>query len=305
MTSPPTGRFAPSPTGPLHFGSVVTALASYLDARSRGGRWLLRIDDLDPPREAPGAADGILATLVALGLEWDGEVTWQSRRGEAYRDALSRLADTGVSFPCACTRATVGKGPYPGTCRNGLPPGRRARAVRVRVGATCVGFEDRVQGNVTRTLAEQGGDFIVRRADGLIAYHLAVVVDDAAAGITDVVRGVDLLDTTPQQIHLQRQLGLSTPTYAHLGVVLGPDGHKLSKQTGARPVLPAAAALAAWAALDFLGLSPPVAARGAPAAELLQWALPRWAGHALPRAAAVYDDGGVQSAAANIARSAS
>lgn len=301
MTATVVGRFAPSPSGPLHFGSVVAAMASYLDARARGGRWLLRIDDLDPPREVAGAADAILATLAALGLEWDGAVTYQSRRGAAYREALERLAASGASFPCACTRAMVGKGPYPGTCRNGLPPGRRARAVRVRVGDARIAFEDRWQGRQERCLATSSGDFVVRRADGLVAYHLAVVVDDAAAGVTDVVRGLDLLESTPQQIHLQHLLGLPTPSYGHFGVVLGRHGNKLSKQTRAPAVLADDAAQAAWAALDFLRLTPPADARGAPVAELLRWGVARWPGHEPPRAAMVYDYSGDAAGAAGTA----
>lgn len=273
----PVGRFAPSPTGPLHQGSVVAAVASYLDARARGGRWLLRIDDLDPPREVAGAADLIIETLHALGLDWDGEIVYQSRRGAAYADALAALDTAGATFPCGCTRAMVGSGPYPGTCRDGLPPGRRARSLRVRVDADVIGFEDRVQGHYAQRLDVECGDFIVRRADGLVAYHLAVVVDDAAAGVTDIVRGVDLIDSTPRQLHLQRLLGLPRPTYAHIDVVRDARGVKLSKQSGAPGVLPAAAPAALYAALAFLGHAPPSEAVGAPVRELLDWALPRWA----------------------------
>ncbi len=270
------GRFAPSPTGPLHFGSVVAALASWLSARAKGGRWLLRIDDLDPPREVEGAAATILRTLEALALEWDGAVVYQSRRGTAYAAALERLQDAGQIFPCACTRRQVGPGPYPGTCRNGLPAGVRGRALRVRVDDTPVVIADAVQGRFEACLARTCGDFVVRRADGLVAYHLAVVVDDAAAGVTDVVRGLDLLDSTPRQVWLQRLLGLPTPAYAHLPVVLGRNGSKLSKQTGAAAVLPDSAPAALAAALDFLGLTPPPALVGALPGELLAWALPRW-----------------------------
>lgn len=273
----PVGRFAPSPTGPLHQGSVVAAVASFLDARARDGRWLLRIDDLDPPREVAGAADLIIETLLALGLEWDGEIVYQSRRGAAYAEALAVLDAAGATFPCACTRSMVGSGPYPGTCREGLPPGRRARSLRVRVDDRVIGFDDRVQGHYAQRLDTECGDFIVRRADGLIAYHLAVVVDDAAAGVTDVVRGVDLIDSTPRQLHLQRLLGLPHPRYAHIDVVRDARGVKLSKQSGAPGVLPAQAAAALHAALEFLGLAPPRAVAGAPVRELLEWALPRWA----------------------------
>ncbi|MEQ9060036.1 MAG: tRNA glutamyl-Q(34) synthetase GluQRS [Gammaproteobacteria bacterium] len=270
------GRFAPSPTGPLHQGSVVAAVASWLDARAGGGRWLLRIDDLDPPREVAGAANLIIETLLALGLEWDGEIVYQSRRDAAYAAALDALEAAGWLFPCACTRAMVGRGPYPGTCRAGVPAGRRARALRVRVDAAAIVFEDRVQGRLEHRLADTCGDFVVRRADGLIAYHLAVVVDDAAAGISDVVRGVDLVDSTPRQIHLQHLLGLPVPRYAHIPVVCDARGVKLSKQSGAPGVLPAQAPAALAAALRFLGLPPPAELAGAPVATLLGWALPRW-----------------------------
>lgn len=295
------GRFAPSPTGPLHFGSVVTAVASWLDARARGGRWLLRIDDLDPPREQPGAGETIIRTLEALALHWDGPVTWQSRRAAAHADALAALDRAGATFPCACTRREAGPGPYPGTCRGGLPAGRRARATRVRVDATPVRIVDRVQGPYEQRLDAVCGDFIVRRADGLVAYHLACVVDDAAAGVNDIVRGVDLLDSTPRQVHLQRLLGLPEPAYAHLPVVLGPGGEKLSKQTGAPGVRPADAPAALAAALGFLGLSPGADLRGAPPASLLAWALERWSPARLPGGASrVY-----AFAPSNISRSVS
>ncbi|MGR8918731.1 MAG: tRNA glutamyl-Q(34) synthetase GluQRS [Gammaproteobacteria bacterium] len=271
-----TGRFAPSPTGPLHFGSVTSAAASWLEARAGGGRWLLRIDDLDPPREEPGAADLILATLEALALTWDGAVVFQSTRAAAYAAALDELARADHLFPCACTRREVGSGPYPGTCRDGLPAGREARSLRVRIEPGGITVADRVQGTYTQELASACGDFIVRRADGLVAYHLAAVVDDAAAGVTDVVRGADLLESTPRQIFLQRLLGLPQPRYAHLPVVVDAAGNKLSKQTGAPPVTPADAPAALYQALDFLGLAPPAELAGAPPASLLEWALPRW-----------------------------
>ncbi|HSD41782.1 MAG TPA: tRNA glutamyl-Q(34) synthetase GluQRS, partial [Burkholderiales bacterium] len=205
------GRFAPSPSGPLHFGSLVAALGSYLDARMHAGEWLVRMEDLDPPREAPGAADEILRTLESLGLEWDGGVMRQSTRSDAYRSALAQLDKTGATYPCACTRAEIsdsavggtdGSLVYPGTCRNGLPAGRTRRATRVRVGEAVIDFEDAVRGPQRQPLADVVGDFVLLRADGLFAYQLAVVVDDAAQGITDVVRGADLLDSTPRQILL-------------------------------------------------------------------------------------------------------
>ena len=259
-----TGRFAPSPTGPLHFGSLVAAAASWLDARAAGGRWLVRIEDLDRPRVQPGAADEILRTLEALGLRWDGEVLWQSRREALYRDALERLR--AHTYWCGCSRREIadsslglavdGARIYPGTCRAGLAADRRTRALRVRVPDGVVRFVDRVQGEQAQQLARDVGDFVLYRADGLFAYQLAVVVDDAAQGVTDVVRGADLLDSTARQIHLQRLLGVPTPRYLHVPVAVNAQGEKLSKQTGARPVDPRRPAEALAAALAFLGQPP-------------------------------------------------
>jgi glutamyl-Q tRNA(Asp) synthetase len=238
------GRFAPSPTGPLHFGSLVAALASYLAARSAGGKWLLRMEDLDKPREQPGTADDILRALDKLGLEWDGPVIYQSTRLERYRAVLDDLARRGFAYPCACTRreledsalAIDGSRIYPGTCRRGLAPGKTARAVRVRTHGAPIGFADTVQGWLEQRVETEVGDFVLLRADGITAYQLAVVVDDLDQGITDVVRGADLLDSTARQIHLQRLLGARTPRYAHVPVVVNAAGEKLSKQTGARPL---------------------------------------------------------------------
>ena len=238
------GRFAPSPTGPLHFGSLVSAMASFLQARAQGGQWFVRIEDLDPPREQPDAADHILRMLEALGMTWDGEVWYQRHRHPEYEAAISRLEAAGAVYACTCSRREVADssvrgidGPvYPGTCRDrGIGDGA-ARAQRVRTDATVVVFDDRWQGRVARTLDRDYGDFVLRRADGLFAYQLAVVVDDAAQGISEVVRGADLLESTPRQIHLQRLLGLPTPTYAHHAVVLNDAGQKLSKQTQAPPI---------------------------------------------------------------------
>ena len=257
------GRFAPSPTGPLHFGSLLAAVGSFLDARANGGEWLLRMEDLDPPREAPGAAYEILRTLEALGLYWDGEVTYQSRRHEAYQAALAQLEQAGATYPCGCTRREIQANAgdtaqiYPGTCRNGLPAGRTARSIRLRVPDIRFGFEDRLQGPCNETLATQSGDFILRRADGLFAYQLAVVVDDAAQGITDIVRGADLLACTCQQIALQQALGYPTPHYLHLPVVVNTQGEKLSKQTGARAVTVAHAVTTLARVLEALGQTLP------------------------------------------------
>jgi glutamyl-Q tRNA(Asp) synthetase len=279
------GRFAPSPTGPLHFGSLVAAVGSWADARASAGEWLVRMEDLDPPREAPGAAAAILRALEALGLQWDGPVLYQSARAEAYRAALDQLQRRGVLFPCGCTRKEIadsgiialdGSRVYPGTCRGGLPSGRTARATRIRVDAAAAEFEDGLQGRVRQDLARDVGDFVLVRADGPYAYQLAVVVDDGAQGVTDVVRGADLLDATPRQIFLQRLLGLPTPRYLHLPVAIDARGEKLSKQTLAAPIDPARPAAALAAALRFLGQAPPAGLERAPVPAVLEWAAAHW-----------------------------
>ncbi|HEU0200632.1 MAG TPA: tRNA glutamyl-Q(34) synthetase GluQRS [Burkholderiaceae bacterium] len=237
--APYRGRFAPSPTGPLHAGSLVAALASWLDARAHSGRWLVRIEDLDPPREVPGASTSILSTLAAFGLVGDEPVTFQSQRNDAFAAGFEQLLAQDAVFGCACTRRELDDssgngaiGIYPGICRHGT--GARApRAWRVRVPDITVDFDDRAAGHVCQALAAEVGDFVLKRADGLWAYQLAVVVDDAAQGITDVVRGADLLDNTPRQIFLQRLLGYPTPRYLHVPIVTNAAGEKLSKQTGA------------------------------------------------------------------------
>lgn len=285
------GRFAPSPTGPLHFGSLVAAVGSFVDARAHDGVWLVRMEDLDPPRVVPGAADDILRTLDAFALQWDGHVVYQSTRHTAYAAALEALAQAGATFPCACTRKEIADsalGPdgtpiYPGTCRHSLPPGRNGRAIRVKVDDAPIVFQDRLQGEVVQSLARDVGDFVVRRADGEYAYQLAVVVDDAWQGITDIVRGADLLDSTPRQIHLQRLLGASTPRYMHLPVAVNAQREKLSKQTLAAPVDPRHASAELGAALAFLNHAPPPELKGAPPAELLAWAAAHWQPARLPR----------------------
>jgi glutamyl-Q tRNA(Asp) synthetase len=256
------GRFAPSPTGPLHFGSLVAALASWLDARAARGQWLVRIEDLDPPREQPGAADHILRTLQALGLVWDREVVYQSARVERYRAALARLA--AHTYPCGCTRSEIsdsalaidGARIYPGTCRNGLAPGRSVRAVRLRTDSRPIRFIDRLQGPMEQSIEREVGDFVLYRADGQFAYQLAVVVDDAEQGVTDVVRGADLLDSTARQIYLQRLLQYPTPRYLHVPVAVNRAGEKLSKQTGAPAVDASEPRPVLQEALRFLGQPP-------------------------------------------------
>lgn len=238
------GRFAPSPTGPLHFGSLVAALASYMEARAANGKWLLRMEDLDRPREQPGAADHILRALERLGFEWDGPVLRQSTRAQRYRAVLGDLARRGFTYLCGCSRkeledsalAIDGARVYPGTCRQGLAPGKQARAERLRTHAAPIAFVDRIQGEIEQRVERDVGDFVVRRADGAVAYQLAVVLDDLDQGVTDVVRGADLLDSTARQIHLQRILGAPQPRYAHVPVAVNAAGEKLSKQTGAAPL---------------------------------------------------------------------
>ena len=235
------GRFAPSPTGPLHFGSLVSAVASYLQARSQHGYWFVRIEDIDPPREQSGAADAILRTLEAFGLLWDGEISYQSRRLGAYADAIDRLREAGVLYACSCSRREIADSSvhgidglvYPGTCRDKAINDKARHSLRIRSDSSAVHFDDRWQGRILRSILRDYGDFVVQRTDGLYAYQLAVVIDDAAQSITEVVRGTDLLESTPRQIFLQQALGLPTPNYAHHAVVLNADGQKLSKQTGA------------------------------------------------------------------------
>lgn len=277
------GRFAPSPSGPLHFGSLVAALGSYLDARAHEGKWLVRIEDIDPPREQPGAADNVLRTLDAFGLHWDEPVLYQHTRLDAYQAAIAQLLKSGGAFPCACTRSEIADSGligaeglvYSGTCRNGLG-GRPARAVRARVTSEPAGFVDRLQGTFSQNLEQEIGDFVIRRADGYTAYQLAVVIDDAFQGITHVVRGADLLISTPRQIHLQHLLDLPTPIYMHLPVALNAAGEKLSKQTGAESLSHVSAATALQRALVFLGQSPPTALRTASPATVLEWAVAHW-----------------------------
>ena len=230
------GRFAPSPTGPLHLGSLVAAAASWLRARSMDGSWNVRVEDIDPPREVAGATQSILSTLARFGMESDEPVLYQHGRGDAYGGALARLVDQGNAFACACSRTEIqARGGHHGRCV--IHPGdTRALAWRMRATEEEIAFDDAIQGPFVQHLQRDVGDFVLRRADGLWSYQLAVVVDDAAQGITEVVRGADLLDSTPRQIALQRALSLLTPAYAHVPALLGDDGRKLSKQTFATPV---------------------------------------------------------------------
>jgi len=248
------GRFAPSPSGPLHLGSAVAAIASWLDARAHDGEWLLRIDDLDPPRCVPGASDAILQTLHRLDLQADEPVVFQSTRTDRYRETFATLRSYGALFECACSRKQTGPGPYPGTCRHGLAAGRNARATRVIVDSVHLDFNDRWCGCQEVDVEQAVGAFIIRRADGLFAYHLATVVDDSDANISHVLRGVDLLTSTAPQIHLQNQLGLRVPNYGHFPVVCNTQGQKLSKQSHAASIDTLASSQIWHFALHFLGL---------------------------------------------------
>jgi glutamyl-Q tRNA(Asp) synthetase len=288
------GRFAPSPTGPLHFGSLVAAVGSYLDAKYHRGTWLVRMEDLDIPRCVFGAAESILRTLEAFGLHSDEPVIYQSQRTAAYEEALRQLQASGAVYPCCCTRkeisdsALIGiEGPvYPGTCRNGIPAGREGRAWRVRTdnspfdklraNGSTIEFDDALQGRITQHLESEIGDFVVKRADGLFAYQLAVVVDDALQNITHVVRGADLLASTPRQIYLQRLLGLPTPRYMHLPIAVNAAGEKLSKQTLAAPVDSSHAVTTLLRVLDFLQQRPPADLARSDVRTVLGWAVENW-----------------------------
>ncbi|QJQ97251.1 tRNA glutamyl-Q(34) synthetase GluQRS [Halomonas sp. PGE1] len=274
------GRFAPTPSGPLHFGSLVAALASFLDARRAGGEWWLRIEDIDPPRCPPGAADEIQRQLAAFGLHWDGPVLWQHDRGDAYQAALDRLVALGLAYPCSCSRKQWREhAVYPGWCREGVREPGRPVAWRLRsdLGLHPVVWQDRLFDEQRFDPAELG-DVVLKRKDGLWAYQLAVVVDDAGQGISDVVRGFDLLDNTPWQRQLQHALGYPAPRYLHLPLIIGEGGQKLSKQNLA-PALPTddgAVRPLLHAALVALDQAPPAGLREAPVAEQLAWAIAHW-----------------------------
>ena len=287
------GRFAPSPTGPLHAGSLVAALASYLDARANHGRWLLRIEDIDEARTIAGAAEDIIQTLAAFGMRSDGEILWQSTRKIRYSDAFDKLGS--AVYACACSRKEIadsrvtlaadGAVIYPGTCRTGMAPGRTPRAWRVRVPAATdphalIQFDDRWQGLISENLAEHVGDFVLKRADGFWAYQLAVVVDDAKQGVTDIVRGADLLESTARQIYLQRLLGFSVPRYLHVPAVMNDRGEKLSKQTGAQPLDVRNPINALMEAAEHLGLT--LSYTPSAVDEFWSLAIPAW-GHRFVR----------------------
>lgn len=285
------GRFAPSPTGPLHFGSLVAAVGSYLQARTQAGLWLVRMEDLDPPREVPGAADQILRALEHYGFEWHGPVEYQSRLLPHYEDALATLFHSGHAYPCGCSRkdiqATAPRGEfgpiYPGTCRVRVASGKTARVVRVITHDKEIVCDDAIAGRYTQRLESQVGDFVIKRGDGLTAYQLAVVVDDARQGITEVVRGSDLLDSTPRQLYLQTLLDLPTPSYVHLPIAINQQGQKLSKQTHAQALATNNPVSVLVEALEFLDQNPPEELLTANLGEFWQWAADNWSLAAVPR----------------------
>lgn len=291
LKRPYIGRFAPSPTGPLHFGSLIAALGSCLEARTNGGRWLLRIEDVDAPRTIAGASATILHQLEALGFAWDGEIVYQSKRLDLYHQALNHLIREGKAFACACTRreladsalAPDGSRRYPGTCRTGLRPGQTARAWRLRTTEGIISWQDTIQGPQHEDVGREVGDFVLLRADGQFAYQLAVVVDDALQGVTHVVRGADLLGSTGRQIYLHTMLALELPCYAHLPVATNAAGEKLSKQTLARAVDHNAPSLALFNALQFLGQTPPMALANADLSAIWAWSIENWSLAQIPR----------------------
>lgn len=275
------GRFAPSPTGPLHFGSLVAAAASYLQARANNGRWLVRIEDIDPPREQPGASQVIVEALECYGFEWDGDVQFQSASHEAHAAALATLVEKQLAYRCTCSRSDLSDARqgelgsiYPGTCRDRQVSGEAA--IRIRTNDSPIAFDDVLQGHVTQCLATASGDFVIRRRDGLIAYHLAVVVDDELEGITEIVRGIDLLDSTPRQIWLQQMLGFRTPGYAHIPVITSPGGEKLSKATHAPGIPLDNIERTLLEALRALQLSPPEKIARDSLASIWSWAVENW-----------------------------
>ena len=286
------GRFAPSPTGPLHFGSLVAAVASYCDARKNHGKWLLRMEDLDKPRTVKGAADTILHQLESFGFEWDGPVLYQSQRDSFYSEALEILKARQLIYPCTCTRKEIADSStdigiegviYPETCLQHPIKPNAAMAWRIKTDNVSISFNDAIQGNISQNLNTDIGDFILKRADGLFAYQLAVVVDDAAQGITHIVRGADLLDSTPRQIYLQKQLGYQHPQYAHIPVASNSAGEKLSKQTLARPIADNNATQLLYEALLFLGQCPPLAIKNATLNEMWRWACSNWQLASVPK----------------------
>ena len=284
--SAPTGRFAPSPTGPLHYGSLLAAVASYLNVRAHSGTWLVRIEDLDPPREVPGAASDILHTLESFGLHWDQDVVYQSNRLSLYDEALAELQQKDLLYPCSCSRKDIlmrGEHIYTGHCRKGNYVGQKNHAIRIKVPERTLSWQDLVQGPQSGNLFNDNGDFVLRRADGLHAYHLAVVVDDASQRITESIRGADLLPLTSAQMYLQYALGMQAPEYGHIPVAVNAKGEKLSKQAGAAPVSIGDPARTLFKALRDLGQSPPDELESSTVGDILEWGKKHWALNKVPR----------------------
>jgi glutamyl-Q tRNA(Asp) synthetase len=273
---PAIGRFAPSPTGPLHLGSLYTALASFLQTRSQQGLWLLRIDDLDTPRNVKGAADAILTALDTLGLHWDGSVDYQSRHIDTYHDRLQQLAKNQQIYPCICSRKTLTEDIYPGVCRHRQLPPDEPYALRIKSDPRTISFLDELQGLISHNPAQEHGDFILKRKDQIIAYQFAVVIDDDRQQVNHVVRGIDLLGVTPRQIYLQQLLGLPTPVYMHLPVIVDSHGYKLSKQTKAAVADLTAPHSVMFTLLNLLRQNPPDELQYASTAEQLDWAIAHW-----------------------------
>jgi glutamyl-Q tRNA(Asp) synthetase len=278
------GRFAPSPTGELHFGSLIAAVGSYLDAKSNGGEWLVRIEDLDKPREVPAASYKILKSLEVLGMEWDHEVIYQNQRKDIYENVLTVFNKRGLIYPCTCTRKEISNSSiagisgqiYAGTCRNNLQKDDYLGAIRIKTNNNIIEFEDTLHGLINQSLQNEIGDFILRRSDKIYAYQLAVVVDDSAQGITNVVRGADLLDSTPRQIYLQKLLGYPTPIYTHLPVAVNNDGEKLSKQTKAAHLDISNPVKQLIEAVNFLGQEPPIELLRENLMSFWKWAFINW-----------------------------
>lgn len=285
------GRFAPSPTGPLHFGSLIAAMGSYLQAKHQHGKWLLRIDDIDPPRELKGAADNILKTLEGFGFEWDENILYQSSRLQDYQEAVNRLVKQQLAYPCSCSRASIlkktgqvkGEIVYPGFCRNEPLKHSSEYSIRLRINNELIRFNDVIQGKQVFNLQKQNGDFILQRRDRHFSYHLASGIDDAEQGITEVVRGADLLNCTPCQIHVQHMLNLSTPHYCHLPVAVNDAGQKLSKQSHAKPINPGNSVDLLYKSLKFLGQMPPIHLMKANQEDIWRWAKTHWRFDLIPK----------------------
>jgi len=287
--TPYIGRFAPSPTGPMHLGTLIAAVASYLQAKTNQGQWLIRMEDVDTMRNVKGADKLLLDSLEAFGFEWDGDVIYQTDRSHLYADALEQLNRQQVVYPCTCSRKHLSSlddyqttGIYPGTCRDNLLPFHDEHAIRLKVNNTDIQFDDIVMGPQRENLATACGDFVIKRRDGLFAYQLAVVVDDASQGVTEIVRGADLLDSTARQIYLQQCLGYTTPAYLHLPLALGSDGKKLSKLTAAKPVDNQQPVPALFDTLSHLGQKIPDTYRQAGLDEIWRWAIDNWDTNKVP-----------------------